>query len=682
MGQEPSAKRRWHERPMRIAALQGNFEGGEAGTLAVADLWSEFGFNVDQLFHAGAEGYGYFNDPDAHGDVLRAYLDKAHEQDRRIILYLNVHIIMPYRVQHNEQWGQRDAEGQLRMNYGTYVRACLLSGWRDDILSCIDKLGQYDIDGLFLDGPILLPSGCFCANCRREFQERYGKPLTPDAPELFDFVAAVKAEFVGECYRRFKTVHPDGVCYLNIPIGHPATSGYDMDSIFPYNDLLGSEGGFVFYGPPKDHDVWRSGRTAKMLEAYAEGKPTVIFMAGDQKPWSWYTHTDGETRLITYSAVANGANVWYGLHGATSMLDSPGGRAAREVTQRLARLEPVLTDTHSAAKVAVLYSWATERNYSSASVETDFTEAQARQRGMGNFTAAFEGVCAMLYRGHAPFDVVFEKNILASGLERYDCLLLPTCACLSDAVVAAIVEYVRGGGRVVATFQSGCFDENGQPRPKPALDELFGVESLGGVVRFSNFDYSVRDDHELTMNLPKMFPAPLLLRKVRAATAEAIVGTLQPLPGPYDKLSDPGEDSVFVNTFGRGEVLYLAGTHAEMYADYAVPEFATIACRAVRRFAPPEIELHNAPPSVEITLRRRRHTRQTIVHLVNYTGGMSRPVVNLVPIDRLMLSGTQPITEAVVMPEGEKLTLTETPTGWEVQLPVLTDHLAVVLTPH
>ena len=108
-------------------------------------------------------------------------------------------------------------------------------------------------------------------------------------------------EFLAESYRRFKQQKPDGVLYINLPIGHEHASYADLRKELPYNDLVGTEGGFMFYESPKQARLWKTSLAARHLEAVAPEKPRVIFMAGDQKPWSWYMHQPGETAFCIAS---------------------------------------------------------------------------------------------------------------------------------------------------------------------------------------------------------------------------------------------------------------------------------------------------------------------------------------------------------------------------------------------
>src|SRR5471032_3095818 len=74
----------------------------------------------------------------------------------------------------------------------------------------------------------------------------------------------------------------------------------------------------------------------------------------------------------------------------------------------------------------------------------------------GTFRAAVEE--------HLPMTVINDWNLTSADLARYKVLILPNTACLDDAQVAAIEEYVRNGGGLVASLDTSLFDEFGTPR--------------------------------------------------------------------------------------------------------------------------------------------------------------------------------------------------------------------------
>jgi len=290
----------WYDRPLRIAALQCDFEAGQ--TLEVADKWAAAGFNVEQLFHPMADSYSALFDIENHAEILSDYLERAQQNNLRIILYLNVHILGPTLASHWEDWAQRTVDGSCPRQYETYYTCCVNSSWRDHFFSVIDSLATFDIDGVFLDGPTVIPGGCFCPHCQARYTSRHGGDLV-EGEHQSKFIGESLHEFLRESYSRFKQHKPDSIFYINLPITASQAKYLSPVDQLPYNDLVGNEGGFMFYEPPRDAYLWRSSVTVKLLEALAPDKPRVNFMAADQKPWSWYIHTPAETRLCIASTV-------------------------------------------------------------------------------------------------------------------------------------------------------------------------------------------------------------------------------------------------------------------------------------------------------------------------------------------------------------------------------------------
>lgn len=58
-------------------------------------------------------------------------------------------------------------------------------------------------------------------------------------------------------------------------------------------------------------------------------------------------------------------------------------------------------------------------------------------------------------------------------------LFLPAVICLSDDTIAAITEFVRKGGVVVADYAAALRDEHGKKRDKDPVARLFGIDRSG-----------------------------------------------------------------------------------------------------------------------------------------------------------------------------------------------------------
>ena len=70
-------------------------------------------------------------------------------------------------------------------------------------------------------------------------------------------------------------------------------------------------------------------------------------------------------------------------------------------------------------------------------------------------------------------DVVVDQKLSSLRLSGYRAVILPNARCLSDAQCAMLRNYVRRGGVLIATEDTGADDETGAARAKPVLADLF-----------------------------------------------------------------------------------------------------------------------------------------------------------------------------------------------------------------
>jgi hypothetical protein len=84
-----------------------------------------------------------------------------------------------------------------------------------------------------------------------------------------------------------------------------------------------------------------------------------------------------------------------------------------------------------------------------------------------------------LVRAHVPADVLIPplgyEAMVRDDLGRYQVIVLPEASFLSDVEAEMLREWVRKGGRLVATGPLGTHDPYGLPRETPALVDVTGV---------------------------------------------------------------------------------------------------------------------------------------------------------------------------------------------------------------
>lgn len=665
-------------RHIRIAALQCDFEGGFDRTLRVPALWQDYGFNVEQLFHTHAEMYSAVFDAARHGERLRRYIAESRARGIEIVLYMNCHILLDSQADRAEAWAQRKADGSYHRPYGTYYGCCLNSPWTDYFLDKIGELRGYDIRGLFLDGPSA--ALCYCPVCRAKFEAAAGAPMD-GAPRarLEAFRNASRMEFMRRVYARIKSVDPAWISYINMGVFHTGASAAEMPELLALNDWVGTEGGFQFYGDPSRVPVIRCGLSARMLEAVAPDKPRIIFMAGDHKPWSWYLHTPAETRLCYASALASGASVWYGIHCNTDSLAGETGRAAREMVAFDRRHERLYERTESLANVAVFYSFDTARHYASSGEVTDLYDSAGRPSAaaVGNHGESFHAACSALFRSGIPFDIVTDTDLSALG--RYAVVFAPTAACLSARVADALRAYVAGGGTLVADSETALFDEQGRRREDFVLADLLGV-SFRGHRRYDTHDYFSfeRGQSPLRRDGARYLPAPGVAIDIEPAPGTEVLARLYPpIPGRYAGRPVTAEYPFIVRrATGAGRAYYLAGTFFERYVGYAIPHYRRIVEALVLKHSEPVVRLKGAGAAVEVTVRRSLPGREVLVHLVNYTGAMVRPIEAVTPLRGIVIDPAFPCRGARILSSGKPLS--PRPDG-SFKLPVLKEFEVVLL---
>jgi len=145
----------------------------------------------------------------------------------------------------------------------------------------------------------------------------------------------------------------------------------------------------------------------------------------------------------------------------------------------------------------------------------------------------------------------------------------------------------------------------------------------------------------------EFLPSPVYYVQVKPDGAEVPVRFTVPLKGRYDGVpalsSDP---AVAVKQSGKGTVVYFAGDFGNTLASFHLPEFLAMAANAARRLAPLPVTVDNVPGSVEVVWRSQNDGRRKLLHLVNFTGEMTRPITRVLPA----------LNVPVTLPKGELAT--------------------------
>lgn len=342
---------------------------------------------------------------------------------------------------------------------------------------------------------------------------------------------------------------------------------------------------------------------------------------------------------------------------------------------------------------------------------------RAEERYMANVLGTFRAT----QEEHLPVTVINDWNLNPVDLARYRVLILPNCASLDEVQTAAIEEFVRQGGGLVASLDTSLFNEYGDPRSQFSLADVFGVEYKGipesGPAAATddldvNFAKSIGPDYwekrksvfdfqqeiESILNQGKMqvyvgpdpvtFKGPAVKVKVKDPSAKVIATMTDKSAGGSSRLP-----AVITRTHGKGRVVYFAAGLDAGYYLYAYPYQRLALAHAIQWAASSQQPVTiKAPMCVHSTVMRQKGdaNERLIVHLysdLNTTANHAFPNDDVplreevVPIHdlKVTIGPLYDVQRVHLEPEGLTLEPQRSPEGTTVSVPRLEVHTMVVV---
>lgn len=631
-------------------------------------------------------------------DLLAEIIPLAHRHGLRVLARIDPSCAPKALAAAHPEWFARDAHGDLcevSEHYVTCPNAGYYHGRMVEVVTEI--LSHYEADGIWNNQGKFAAwdtSACYCETCRSLFREETGHEIPHtenwDDPVWRDYNEwryRRIAHWVEHMHGAIHRVKPDAVFIAAVQLMESLetirSGGWDIDYWIPHQDVL------TFECQRRNTAPWWPGIQAKYLSALAPDKPKWMTVSYFYPWWRLYASPEAENRPWIAQQFANGVASWLHINGGYSELfDRRGYAPMREVFERLKRWEHYFDGARSDAQVAILYSRYTQDNYGGA-------EPHAR------YLDAVRGYYCALLEGHIPFDVISDKFLDEARLRNYKVLVLPNAACLSEAAIAAIERLVAGGGSLVATFETGLYDEKGNRRAQPAFAEVFGGAYAGrrGNLKSSYAKLEDRNDPLLAgLGDTDLVPNDGALIEFKPAADRSVPLTLippvqahsgAPISIPeYSAISGTTEIPVAVRgAYRSGRVVYFPNQMDYLFYHYGFSDLGVILVNAVRHALAGEQWLEvTAPDYVDVSSMRQAGRR--LVHLINLpigkhlNTGWRYPGRNLLPVEgieiRLRLNPQEKLKEV-------RLATSEVPIEFEqrgdwlnVTVPRLVDHEIVV----
>lgn len=632
---------------LKIVALQAN-NSSEEVSMQRPEQWQQLGFDTEQLSHIMQKNNNYIFDLNKSGELLKKYVELNRRNNINIILYTNAHMLFKNQCDLYDRYASFDANGNIINCYGEYPVICQSSEWPEFFAEFLYELRNYDIDGIFFDGPI--SSRCRCPRCNEKFQQKYGHSMQDaQTKELREFSVELELDFRHKLYNAAKKANPAWKCYFNEYIFNGRMNAENQKRVLQYNDLVGSEAGFFFYGSPYSVPRHKCAVTAKILDSVAQDKTRVIFIAGDRRPWSYFRHEPGETVLCYASTIANGASVWYGFHSDPPPLDGITGDMFKEILNFDKNHSNLYENSKSLAEIAVWYSFDTACLSAAAGESSDFYNIEQRDGSIrGNYQFATNGAYALLTHLNIPFDIISDIN--DSIPERIKAVVMPN-SCVINAKSAEILrKFVAGGGTLIADGEPGITSNTNQGKSCfNGSSDIFGFTPSGGIKAYTPVDYMKINDDFYFKDGQGILPMTDYLVETEDITAEIIAKAYPPVKGSYSgKPEKPVYPFILQNNYGKGKVYYIGGNFFECYKNYEHPDYRNI----LKKMLPADssFELVNADPGVEISVRSCQD-ESIIISLTNYTSTL-RPIVRSIKIRDIILKAKEKYSRITAVKSG------------------------------
>jgi len=382
-------------------------------------------------------------------------------------------------------WVQRDADGKPYGTYGHHLgwknrqKVCRLGDtYREAIRQVVREYCSHDLDGVYFDAPSTYGywGFCFCASCRRNYRKFTGWEIDRLRNPSDRESRIAWYEWGNQCTREDlldfrKIIHGSGKFMLchngNTWRGQALRAQYRIPD------------GFMIEHAVQTHERLMHGMMGAAMARPYRKLPQMYLgsycvsnfnQPPHLKPWAVHNTNleDGdEIRMEGFANLAGGGAPLYAtLNRLYYRVGSGSTEPVKEVFALMHSHEALLKDSVPVAYISVVPSW--------GSLQLWRTE-----RRSFNFEMSEALLLAMLDSGIAA-DVCPSTELSASWLASQRVVALCGASAVSGDEAALLANWVKDGGALLATYDTGLYDESGAPRSDGgALREVLGVEFAG-----------------------------------------------------------------------------------------------------------------------------------------------------------------------------------------------------------
>lgn len=471
---------KWYLRMRRVG--QHNFSEYDPRNLDInswVDYWADLKVNAMILTGGGfiamyptkiQDHYKsqFLGDRDIFGDYLKA----LKKRNIRVIARIETNYLHKDIFKLRPEWFERNPDGSPREHSETpwVYRSCLFSNYRNEQIPKIIKelASMYEVDGFFTNSWPQVDRAylCSCENCKKLGNLNQKQITEKYLDRTLDTINLIN--------QTVREVGGNRVYNVNIDGGIRAVQ--DLQKIGGLANWITTD----HQGRGGTTPVWDCSQQGKVAAAVMKGKPVTNVIGVKTGPWRHSSNSDEETTLWMAQTTASGMIPWIVFLGG-ELPDRRWKETGRKYYQWLAKNERHFFNKRSLSRVAVVFSQKINELYKAPGpVPGGYGGEPVNPNAQGNPTDYMQGVYYALVEARIPFDFVHENDLNVETLSRYDGLIMPNTALLSDAQAANLKRYVDRGGSILATFETGLYDEGGNLRNDYALGNIFDIQLKPG----------------------------------------------------------------------------------------------------------------------------------------------------------------------------------------------------------
>lgn len=620
-----------------------------------------------------------------NSDTLGYLVDGCKKLGMKIMLRTDPHAARQDVFDAHPDWIAVTPDGQKRRHWANpelWV-TCALGPYNFEFMTQVNTeiMQRFQPEGIFSNrwaGHDI----CHCEHCQRNFKTYAGLGLPQKADKL-DPTYRKWTEWRMKRLRELWAVWDAGIRKQG-PTSRFIPNG------FPDKVMTGKEADLFFADQQARRGLtapWSNGKGAKELRATLGIKPLIgIFSVGIEEEFRWKdsVQSDAEIRIWVAEGTANGMRPCFVKFGG-DIYDKRWMESVASVYEGYHKHEKYLRNTATLARVGVVYSEQTDRNYGGKPWQQKSSDH-------------IDGMYHALVESRIPFDMVNDRLLAPDDLKQFKLLILPNIAALSDAQCKQLRAFVDGGGSVVATFETSLYDENGQQRPDFGLASLLGVsyaQKVEGPLRNSYLHLRQDAKNSQTQQIltglddtPRIINAIYKVDVKPTATFPSPVTLIPtypdlPMEDVYPRIAETDTREIYLRQVGKGRVAYIPGDLDRTFWQLLNTDHGQLLGNVVHWALDEEpVAAVTGPGVIDVNVWRQE--KSMTVHLVNLTNPMMMkgPFRELIPVAAqvtIRVPAGATVTGVKLLMSGQTSSVKPVNGKLTIDVPAILDHEIIAL---